>query len=388
MKKSLVILGSVVGVAFLIQVLTPAPAQSFEQRSQTVEARRALDNARAQERNARMRAERLEAQLARSQEASADARRKAAALAARVQQAEAAVNAAEVELGVIEAQRQRLARDLTKRIEPAAELTAALETYSRRPLVLAALQPGSLQDVVHTRAILGSTLPDVRRQTASLRSDIERTNALAADRARVVAARRKAQSAVSMRRRDLLAAAEQDRVVAEQAAGGIARERRRAFELAQESRSLDALVKRLELTTDQQRDDTADSARNVQKSAANASYLLPVVGPIVSRFGQKTESGARRPGISIGSRPQGQVIAPADGKIVFAGDYDGYGRIVIIDHGQGWTSLLTGLGSLGVATGEEVAAGSPLGLAPSARPEITFELRRNGRPVDPQRYAR
>ncbi|MFK4004754.1 murein hydrolase activator EnvC family protein [Qipengyuania sp. NPDC077563] len=390
MNRPLVILGSLTAFVFLIQEFTPVPAQSVERRSQTVEARRALDSARTQQRSARLRAERLEAEMARAEEASATARKKAAALAARVQQAEAAVTAAEAELGMIEQQRQRLARDLATRIEPAAELTAALETFSRRPLVLAALQPGSLQDVVHTRAILGSTLPDVRRQTASLRANIDRTTSLAADRAEILAERRKAQGALAVRRRNLLAAAEQGRVVAEQAAGGIARERRRAFELAQESRSLDALVQRLELTTDRDGANSKAAAENPPRSAASSpsSYLMPVVGPVISRFGETTESGARRVGISIASRPQGQVVAPADGRVAFAGDYDGYGHIVIMDHTQGWTSVLTGLGSLGVATGQEVSAGYPLGLAPSSRPEITFELRRKGRPVDPQRYAR
>lgn len=386
MNRTLIITGLLFVFALVSQAFTPLTAQSSRDRSQAVEARRALAIAHTQQRNAGLRAERLEAEMARAEEASSSARQKAAALAARVQQAEASVSIAEAELAMIERERKGLARDLARRSEPAADLTAALETFSRRPLVLAALQPGSLQDVVHTRAILGSTLPEVRRQTAALRVDIEHTKSLATERAQMLAARQEAQATLALRQKDLLALAEQERVLAEQAAGGIARERRRAFELAQESRNLDSLLRRLESDSENA---AVDGATSSELATSDRSiYLMPVTGPLVSRFGEKTGSGARRQGISIAPRRQAQVVAPAGGRIAFAGDYDGYGRVVILDHSKGWTSLLTGLGSLAVTTGQDVSAGSPIGLAASSRPEITFELRRRGKAVDPLRYAR
>ena len=386
MNRTLIITGFLFVFALVSQTFTPLTAQSSRDRSQAVEARRALAIARTQQRNARLRAERLEAEMTRAEEASSSARQKAAALAARVQQAEASVSIAEAELAMIERERKGLARDLARRSEPAAELTAALETFSRRPLVLAALQPGSLQDVVHTRAILGSTLPEVQRQTAALRVDIQRTKSLATERAQMLAAREEAQATLVLQQKDLLALAEQERVLVEQAAGGIARERRRAFELAQESRNLDSLLRRLESDSENAAVDAATSSELA--TSDRSTYLMPVTGPLVSRFGEKTGSGARQQGISIAPRRQAQVVAPAGGRVAFAGDYDGYGRVVILDHSKGWTSLLTGLGSLAVTTGQDVSAGSPIGLAPSSRPEITFELRRRGKAVDPLRYAR
>jgi septal ring factor EnvC (AmiA/AmiB activator) len=72
--------------------------------------------------------------------------------------------------------------------------------------------------------------------------------------------------------------------------------------------------------------------------------------------------------------------------VVFAAPYRGYGRIVIIEHSAGWTSLVTGLARTDVAVGDRVVAGSPLGIAPQADPEITLELRRAGAPVNPLRF--
>lgn len=67
----------------------------------------------------------------------------------------------------------------------------------------------------------------------------------------------------------------------------------------------------------------------------------------------------------------------------YAKAYRGYGTIVILDHGDGWTSLVTGLAAAGVRSGERIAAGAPLGRAAGGEePRITVELRRRGRPVD------
>lgn len=112
------------------------------------------------------------------------------------------------------------------------------------------------------------------------------------------------------------------------------------------------------------------------------AYRLPVVGRIVAGLGEVNDSGVRSRGITIAARPGGQVVAPAPGRVGFAGDYRGYGKIVIIDHGGGWVSLLTGMIALSVGVGDTVDAGAPVGRAGSDDSRITVELRRAGRPVD------
>ncbi len=75
-------------------------------------------------------------------------------------------------------------------------------------------------------------------------------------------------------------------------------------------------------------------------------------------------------------------MAPAGGKVVFAGRYRSFGEIVIIDHGAGWNSLLTGLSGLSVDVGQMVAMGTAVGSPDPASAGVTVELRRAGRPVD------
>lgn len=83
------------------------------------------------------------------------------------------------------------------------------------------------------------------------------------------------------------------------------------------------------------------------------------------------------------TQPGGQVVAPAAGRVSFAGDYRGYGKIVIIDHGGGWTSPITWNDrAVGFLVGDTLDAGAPVGRAGSDDSRITVELRRARRPVD------
>ena len=112
-------------------------------------------------------------------------------------------------------------------------------------------------------------------------------------------------------------------------------------------------------------------------------YRLPVVGAIVTGLGEVSESGIRSRGITVATQPGAQIVAPARGRIAFAGPYRGYGQIIILDHGGGWSSLITDMGRLSVSIGQDVSQGAPVGLAPTnAAPTVTIELRRQGRPVD------
>src|SRR3546814_158253 len=76
------------------------------------------------------------------------------------------------------------------------------------------------------------------------------------------------------------------------------------------------------------------------------------------------------------------VVEPTRGRVAFAGEYRGYGRIVIIDHGNGWTTLLAHLDRLSVEVGSIVRQGDPIGTAGRDRPRVIVELRRNGRPMN------
>jgi septal ring factor EnvC (AmiA/AmiB activator) len=113
----------------------------------------------------------------------------------------------------------------------------------------------------------------------------------------------------------------------------------------------------------------------------------PVTGTVVRLFGSKDADGIVSHGLTYKSMPGSPVVAPAGGKVVFAGPFRGYGQILILQHKGGYHSFLAGFGRIDAEMGQEVVAGEPLGVMPAKgiaeRPELYFEWRRNGEPVDP-----
>ena len=121
-----------------------------------------------------------------------------------------------------------------------------------------------------------------------------------------------------------------------------------------------------------------------------AQLLMPVDGPIVARFGQNITRGpnAGQPakGLTIRGKAAALVVAPFDGKVVYAGAFRSYGQILIIDHGGRYHTLLAGLHEISATVGQWVLAGEPIAtMSPldNQRPELYLELRRTGEAIDP-----
>jgi murein DD-endopeptidase MepM/ murein hydrolase activator NlpD len=112
-------------------------------------------------------------------------------------------------------------------------------------------------------------------------------------------------------------------------------------------------------------------------------YRLPVTGQLVTGFGTVSEAGMRSRGLTFEVPPGAPVVAPRAGVVRYAQAFRGYGGTVIVDHGGGWTSVLTGLGPLAVRPGDRVRGGTAIGTARrGGRRQVTVELRRHGEPVD------
>jgi len=123
-------------------------------------------------------------------------------------------------------------------------------------------------------------------------------------------------------------------------------------------------------------------------SAPPRDFQLPVDGRTLLGFGALRDSGLASTGLVLAPVAGAQVVAPARGRVAFAGAYRGFGRIVIIEHDGGWTSLVTGLARTDVAVGDTVIGGSPVGVAGGREAPVSFELRRDGAPVNPLQYLR
>ncbi|MFN3990223.1 MAG: murein hydrolase activator EnvC family protein [Erythrobacter sp.] len=368
------------------------------------EAKDELARAARESKAAAARAARLQREAEAASEAATRAAAEAAALAAQIQQAEADIAVAGARYSLARADRARIAARLAEKQEPTARLAAALQTAARRPLALSALQPGSLKDIVHVRAVLASAVPQIRARTAALRGELAAGRAAEARAAKSLDDLRGREADLRARRQQLASLEASQRLASRAARGNALREEERALALAEQARDLDGLVDQLDRQASLRRElaalpgpvlRPADLASALPAAVPAASptpsaaprLQLPVAGRTLAGFGTIRESGARTTGITLAPAAGAQVVAPAKGRVAFAGAYKGFGRIVILEHDGGWTSLVTGLARVDVRVGQSVIGGSPIGVAGQRDAPVTIELRREGTPVNPLSFV-
>ncbi|MGU3525336.1 murein hydrolase activator EnvC [Enterobacteriaceae bacterium C23F] len=114
----------------------------------------------------------------------------------------------------------------------------------------------------------------------------------------------------------------------------------------------------------------------------------PVRGPTLHRYGEQLQGELRWKGMVIGASEGTEVKAIADGRVILADWLQGYGLVVVVEHGKGDMSLYGYNQSALVSVGTQVRAGQPIALVGSSggqgRPSLYFEIRRQGQAVNPQ----
>jgi murein hydrolase activator len=137
-------------------------------------------------------------------------------------------------------------------------------------------------------------------------------------------------------------------------------------------------------------------------TSAMGALPLPVLGRVIRMANEADAAGIRRPGLLLATRPGALVTAPWGGTIRYRGPLLDYGNVMIIEPGEGYLMILSGLGIVYGQVGEVVAAGSPLGLMPGIEPgaaeflvsvqdgggakdteTLYMELRQGSEPIDP-----
>jgi lipoprotein NlpD len=122
-------------------------------------------------------------------------------------------------------------------------------------------------------------------------------------------------------------------------------------------------------------------------AAASVRWSWPTNGTVLRRFGDR---GGLSNGIGIGGTVGQEIRSAAAGRVVYAGSgLQAYGQLVIINHNDQFLSAYGYNERLFVAQGDEVGSGqriAAMGLGPERRPQLHFEIRRNGTPVDPLSY--
>lgn len=390
MRRALIVTAVVALAAAGVSAL-PAQTDLAAQQGQLKAANKAAKTAEA-------RARQLQQAAANERDEARRAKVREAAVAASIAAAEAQIMAARARTAIVD----RLLAEQHRRLEaqqgPIARLIAALQSLARRPAMLGLLQPGSTADIVHVRAVLGGVAPVVRERSAGVRAEIARARRLREGAQIAARSLREGRERLETERLALVQMEAGHRLRPTGYRREAMIESDRALALGEQARDLVELMDTLGAAAETRealealpgplpRPGAGDSAEAPPPARIAPQgpppYRLPVAGSLVTGLGEVSDAGVRARGLTLSTWAGAQVVAPAAGRVVYAGRFRRYGNIVILDHGDGWTSLIAGLDRVLARVGDAPVQGTPLGNAPRGEaPRITVELRRRGDAVD------
>ncbi|WP_417493845.1 murein hydrolase activator EnvC family protein [Maricaulis sp.] len=383
----------------------PADAATAEQLEQ--EAREAAARAEA----AREQAEEVAAEIALMQ-------RQLVELGQRVGNSEQAALAATGELARLGSEEADILARLAAERETLTDILAAIQRIETQtpPAILAA--PDDAAQAARAATLMAQVAPELqaRAQTLSeelarlraIRSDIETQSTVLASAEDALSAQRLELQALIAERR-ALEARRRDEAVAFLEASSSAGERARSIrsllsELTQMAAVMPSLnPRRIELPDSipaphmrPMRDLVAARApdaplETLRFADARGRLRPPATGDVVRRYAELAEDGTASEGIFIRTRSQAQVVSPFDGRVEFAGPFSTYGGLLILNVGEGYYMVLSGMAVTYASAGQSVLAGEPVGAMPDGgqtAPELYLELRRDGHAMDPGPWLR
>lgn len=381
----------------------------------------------------------LQAQSEKARRETEEIRSKLIDTAASVQARESEVSASEERLQALKSAETALLGKLEQRRGEMADLLAALTRLDRHPPPALAVKPDDALGAIRSAILLGSAVPELKAEAEALKAKLEELTRL---RQSILAERATLSDARNSLERDrkALEALLQKKLAHQQSlAQAVESEQARAERLSREATDLNDLIGKLEATAaaripmerpnpaalrpkGEEAPTVAQEASPGPSGSAEVAALapsrqepstpssrlfseakglirLPAAGPVVREFGAANGLGGRSQGLLIATRPEAQVIAPFDGRIVFAGPFRRYGQLLIISVGEGYHVLLAGMAKIDGAVGQNILAGEPVGtMGPASsdsatdasgakaddRPSLYIEFRKDGDPIDPR----
>ena len=315
----------------------------------------------------------------------ASLRKKLIETAARIQTLEREQASLEAEVARLQAQDDTLAAGFAHDRISVTRLLAVLERLQHDMPPALAVRPDDALAAARSSMLVGASLPPIYAQAAGLARRIE---TLRKTRAALMGRRLDAEknTAALAKAHDELAAlsAEKDRE-AEGAANLYSGLAARLDQIARQAADFTSLVNRVAALRRQGPSAAEGSivtvtAQGSLGTLSKASLLEPVAGTEVPA----TSDDEKNPGLTYQTKAGAQVIAPADGKVLYAGPYHKQGEVLILEITTGYDIVLAGLGSVTVRLGDELLAGEPVGIMPGSEARLYFELRQNGKGLDPE----
>ncbi len=402
-----------------------APALAAAQESASTAQQRELQHLRQRIEQTRQERERLKReQQALRQEAqriSTDLVR----LAAQAQALEQRIADAGERIASLQKQRGLVLARLNANRAMTTRLLAALQRLRRDPPPPFVTRPDDVLSAVRGALAMGAVLPRLDERAQRLRADLRKLARLQrqlraerAERQHNLDALRETSSRLQgmlKLKHDLLGRTRQQLAAQEQRLNHLLKQARTLNELLRAVEQQQASVASQTPREKTPREKTSPEKTPPEKRSASLAPPVerqplprafdqlrgrlpwPVQGRKLAGYGEDSRLLGRLKGLYLATLPQAVVTAPARARVLLAGHFRGYGKLVILNVGQGYRILLAGLRDVSVRPGEDVRAGEPLGRmgehpAPSTiitedvagkRPILYMELRKGKKLLDP-----
>jgi murein hydrolase activator len=301
------------------------------------------------------------------------------------------------QIATLESQDAELTQSFARDRVSVTRLLAILERLQHDMPPALAVRPDDALAAARGAMLVGDTLPPVYEKAAALASRIDRLKATRqALLARRTEAARNAADLSKARIQITQLSAEKDRE-ALGAADRYSGLKASLADIAAKATDFQTLVARV---AQLRRGQPAGGEPSIVTVTADGSALGPLskgslLPPVVGTPAPEGQENAKNPGITFAALGGAQVIAPADGKVLFAGPYHKSGQVLILEITTGYDLVLAGLGRVTVRPNDELLAGEPVGTMPESSADgqaqngtspaerLYFELRENGRGLDP-----
>ncbi len=332
--------------------------------------------------------------------------------ASRVQRYEENLTQLEQRLAELQKQQRGLQTAIDRRSEQMVTVIAALQRLAWRPTEALIAQPTPPSDTVRSAILLRTAVPAIEASARELKHDLDRLSSLRAQ----VKGQKDRITAVAgdlSHTHDEMKALFSDKAALQQQTEQASEDAMAQMQtLTREASDLKDLIARLEAERARQREEARKQAALRAQQEKNSAALqrtaklrpqvsspaqaprgfgnargklpLPAVGEITQKYGQLTQAGIHAKGITIATRSRAQIITPSDGVVLFAGPFRGYGRLLIIEYGDGYHILLARMERIDAAVGQSLLVGEPVGVMTDTNaPELYVELRHEGQPINP-----
>ncbi|MEO1198042.1 MAG: peptidoglycan DD-metalloendopeptidase family protein [Pseudomonadota bacterium] len=401
---ALVALGLIAGLPALAQTNSAGIVEERELRDlELMEVNERL-------RETELRAEELEREIATLAADRVELNRRLLEAAEAVRGYEDGIVRAEERLDALGLRQADLTSDLVDRRATLTDLLSALQRMGRNQPPAVLVRPDDALSAVRSAMLVGAVFPGVRAEADALATDLAElvslSDEISSERERLatelrgLASEQEQVQRLIAAKQELEAEARDDLDTARDQARDLAN---RAANLRDLIAALDSEERRLagprglsEAEIDAALRDPSRIQPAVAFSDAQERLPIPVSGPVITPFGGPDGVGGEATGITIAARSGAQVIAPADGWVVYSGPFRSYGQLLILDAGGGYHLVLAGMNTISVSLGQFVLAGEPIGqmgqmaIASAAsttvgqsQPVLYVEFRRDGRPIDP-----